>query len=315
VTADPFTRRALELLARGHDLYAGYPIEPDANNTLGRRSDDADRLARAAALAGTGLAAAHSDRLAHGLRRTATADAELIRLLSAAHADHKAGHDRTGAVLADGRADSMPAADTPMGRREAVRRMMDRLHTQRRYIHRSRRRSGELARRLSQLPYPRRRRPAPKRHSSAGQAISLNTVRYHRSFAAGHVRQRIAAALDQLGIDGPQDRRNWIRGYQTLIARESGGRPSAVASEPATAPGPAQPDGYRLGYARGLTQTIPATFAQYHQPGTSTNIYEPVANICASMNYVMRRYGVSADGSNLVALVQQADPRRPPKGY
>ncbi|PQM44300.1 hypothetical protein C1Y40_05539 [Mycobacterium talmoniae] len=88
-----------------------------------------------------------------------------------------------------------------------------------------------------------------------------------------------------------------------------------MASEPATGPGPVQPDGHRLGYARGLTQTLPATFAQYHQPGTSTNIYDPVANICASINYVMQRYGVTADGANLVALVQQADSSRPPKGY
>jgi SLT domain-containing protein len=70
-----------------------------------------------------------------------------------------------------------------------------------------------------------------------------------------------------------------------------------------------------LGYARGLTQTIPATFARFHQPGTSTDIYDPVANICASMNYVMHRYGVRLDGSNLVASVQQADARRPPRGY
>ena len=47
----------------------------------------------------------------------------------------------------------------------------------------------------------------------------------------------------------------------------------------------------------------------------STNIYDPVANICASMNYVIHRYGVSLNGENLAAVVQQADARRPPKGY
>jgi len=40
-----------------------------------------------------------------------------------------------------------------------------------------------------------------------------------------------------------------------------------------------------------------------------------VANIAASMKYVMDRYGVSPDGSNLAANVQQADPNRPPQGY
>jgi len=41
----------------------------------------------------------------------------------------------------------------------------------------------------------------------------------------------------------------------------------------------------------------------------------PVPSICASMNYVIHNYGVSLNGENLVALVQQADAHRPPKGY
>ena len=46
-----------------------------------------------------------------------------------------------------------------------------------------------------------------------------------------------------------------------------------------------------------------------------TNIYDPVANICASMNYVIHRYGVIPTGENLATVVQQADAHRPPKGY
>ncbi len=88
-----------------------------------------------------------------------------------------------------------------------------------------------------------------------------------------------------------------------------------IASDPAAVPGVTQPDGRGLGFARGIAQTIPATFARYHQPGTSTNIYDPIANICASMNYVIHRYGVALDGRNLAAMVQQADAHRPPKGY
>ena len=53
----------------------------------------------------------------------------------------------------------------------------------------------------------------------------------------------------------------------------------------------------------------------YHQPGTTTNILDPVSNIAASMNYVSDRYNVRADGANLAARVQQADPTRPPAGY
>jgi len=53
----------------------------------------------------------------------------------------------------------------------------------------------------------------------------------------------------------------------------------------------------------------------YHQPGASTNIYDPVANTCASMNYVIHRYGASPTGENFATMVQQADAHRPPRGY
>ncbi|WP_160117986.1 transglycosylase SLT domain-containing protein [Mycobacterium sp. MFM001] len=216
-------------------------------------------------------------------------------------------------ILADAHGDPMPASDTVLGRREAMRRMAARLHRQRHSIQRSRRHSRLLARRLRRLDYGHRRRGAGP--SGVGQ-IPLSAVGYERHlYSSKRSTEYICAALDHLGITDPVARRNWLHGYQTLIARESGGRPSAVASEPATEPGPLQADGHRLGYARGITQTIPTTFARYHQPGTSSSIYDPVANICASMNYVMHRYGVRANGDNLIALVQQADARRPPKGY
>ncbi|HET9876955.1 MAG TPA: DUF4226 domain-containing protein [Mycobacterium sp.] len=282
-------------------------------DTPERLRGHADRLARAAAA--PGFAAAQSRQMTNDLRTTATADAGLTRLLNTAHANHETGRNRTRAVLDDAHTDRMPAADTPIGRREAARRMATRLRLQHSYIRGSRRDDRRLARRLRRLAYLRSRYATRKRQLPAPQAIPLTALRYHRSVATGDVRHRIAAALDRLGIKDPLARRYWIRGYETLIGRESGGRPSAVAAEPATAPGPARADGHGLGYARGLTQTIPATFARYHQPGTSTNIYDPVANICASMNYVMHRYGVSPDGSDLAALVQQADPHRPPRGY
>jgi SLT domain-containing protein len=313
VTPDPLVRRALELLSRGHDLYrgnhpsAGLPETPHelrahAERTIQLPADDGARLALPRAL-----------RMADELRSSAAHDAELAAVLADAHADHTRGRRAARAVLEDAHGDTMPAADTPLGRREALRRMAARLQMQRRRIHRSRHGALLLARRLRRLGYL--SHTAATRRTSGAAAIPLSAVRYTRSFPAGHIRARIAEALDHMGITDPAARRNWLRGYETLIARESGGRPSAVASEPATAAGPAQSDGHGLGYARGITQTIPATFARYHQPGTSTNIYDPVANICASMNYVMHRYGVTANGENLVALVQQAVARRPPRGY
>jgi SLT domain-containing protein len=41
-------------------------------------------------------------------------------------------------------------------------------------------------------------------------------------------------------------------------------------------------------------QTIMSTFETYHQAGTSNNIYDPVANIAASINYIKSRYGTVA---------------------
>lgn len=308
MTADPLTRHALDLLRRGHNLYGADRIETGGTGTPERAAEHAERSIRLTGSPGIGPAGAQAAVLAENLRQATAADAEFVRLLTAAHADHAAGRHRTKTILDEAYADRMPAADTPIGSREAARRMLSRLRTQHRQIRASRRQSRLLARRASRLTYRRRR-------TIAAQAIPLSTLRYQHSAAPGRVRQRIAAALDRLGVHETSARRNWIHGYETLIARESAGRPSAIASQPATAPGPMQPDGYGLGYARGLTQTIPATFASYHQPGTSANIYDPIANIAASMNYVMRRYGVRLDGSNLVELVQQADPRRPPRGY
>lgn len=306
MTTDPLKTRAIELLTRGHGLYGGEPQDGGVGQAPRTVAQHLDRLTAAHARAGmrrTGPAGRHAIA---ALRRAAGADAELAAILAEARADHAAARGASANVLADAHGDPMPAADTPVGRREALRRMAARIQHQRRTLHSSRQHSRQLAHRTGRLAYPHRRHARP---------IPLDGVHYAGLFAPGGVRKRIAAALDHLGITDPAARRNWLHGYQTLIARESGGRPSAVASEPATTPGPVQADGHLLGYARGITQTLPETFARYHQPGTSRNIFDPVANICASMNYVMHRYGVSADGANLVALVQQADARRPPKGY
>ncbi|HLR99555.1 transglycosylase SLT domain-containing protein [Mycolicibacillus parakoreensis] len=284
MSADPLAH-AVALLTRGHRLYGGPGSSeptawiPPAPAAPGPGAGDPAHRRRAAVAA---LAAVARD-----------ADRDLQTLLRDADTEHRGGYHHTRAVLDAARSDPMPAADTPLGRREALRRMAARLRAQHRHIGRSRRRAHRLARRLQRLRYPgRARREDP-----------------------GRLDRQIAAALDRLHIVDPAARRRWLRGYRTLIARESSGSPTAVAARPASAPGPVQADGHPLGYARGLTQTLPATFARYHQPGTATTIYDPVANICASMNYVMGRYGVRPDATNLAALVQQADPARPPKGY
>lgn len=317
MSSDPLLNRALELLGNGHRLYALAALPAaDTHQVSAELENRVVKLMQGAGSDGLGSSAPPQIiRLTRALRSTTATDSELDAVLSDARSGHNLGRRVTGMVLDDAYEDSVPAADTPLGRREALRRMAVRLRTQHHHIDRSHRLSRALAQRTKELNYPHRRHNRSSGQAPVSRPLPLRAVRYEKSHRCGHIRHRIAEALDHLGITDPAARHNWIRGYETLIARESGGRAWAVAAEPVTVPGPAQPDGRGLGYARGLTQTIPATFAHFHQPGTSDNIYDPVANICASMNYVMHRYGVSADGANLVALVQQADARRPPKGY
>jgi hypothetical protein len=65
--------------------------------------------------------------------------------------------------------------------------------------------------------------------------------------------------------------------------QESGGNPNIVNNWDINAKR-GDPSG-------GLMQTIGATFRAYHFPGTSNNMFDPLANILASMSYAMSRYG------------------------
>jgi SLT domain-containing protein len=45
--------------------------------------------------------------------------------------------------------------------------------------------------------------------------------------------------------------------------------------------------------SRGLMQVIGSTFSRFHVPGTSFNIFDPLANIAAAINYGMHTYGAT----------------------
>lgn len=66
---------------------------------------------------------------------------------------------------------------------------------------------------------------------------------------------------------------------------ESGGNPNAINLTDINA--------QRGDPSRGLLQTIGSTFAAYHVPGTSNNIYDPLANVAAAINYARHTYGPS----------------------
>ena len=125
-----------------------------------------------------------------------------------------------------------------------------------------------------------------------------------------------APELGKLQIGAKEWKLTCDFGLMTAAARESSFNPLAVNTSDmnATRLAGSGPDGFPAGSSRGGVQTIPETFASFHQPGTSTNIYEPVANLCASMNYVMSRYGVDPSGSNL-SKVAQFNPSSAGGGY
>ena len=141
--------------------------------------------------------------------------------------------------------------------------------------------------------------------------MSISDVRYGLFNGGGDVGSWTEQACKIIDVPA----QHWINGYQVLCSRESSGRANAINDWDSNAHGPLQADGYPLHCSRGVAQCIPDTFAANHVAGTSAGIYDPVANIAASMHYVMNRYDVFSDGSNLASEVQQADPNRSPHGY
>lgn len=67
------------------------------------------------------------------------------------------------------------------------------------------------------------------------------------------------------------------------MSTESGGNPNIVQQVHDVNSGP--------NAARGLMQVIPTTFQANHFPGTSWNIFDPLANIAAGLKYAKGRYG------------------------
>ncbi len=75
---------------------------------------------------------------------------------------------------------------------------------------------------------------------------------------------------------------SWFKGLEIIAMHESGGNPRAANNWDINAKN-GDP-------SRGLMQTIGATFRAYHQAGTSNDIFDPVANVAAAINYIRSRY-------------------------
>lgn len=172
----------------------------------------------------------------------------------------------------------------------------------------------------------------PATAASADGTLRYAQVTYKRGDNNFTVEDVVKAACKALGFTYSTA---WVAGYRWAMGHESGGNTNACNcndSNNITPPGFNKVADWGDGYfsngvralngaltnfqcSRGPWQCIPQTFAAYHAPGTSVNIYDPVASCAASMNYVHNRYGVAKDGSNLGAKVQQFRVGASPLGY
>jgi SLT domain-containing protein len=117
----------------------------------------------------------------------------------------------------------------------------------------------------------------------------------------------IRRALDIKGIHDPAARARWERGMDMVARRESNYNANAVNGWDSNAAAGTP--------SKGAWQFIEPTFERYREPGTSRNIHDLLSQAAAFINYAQHHYHVRADGSNLADRIQQADPRRSPKGY
>ena len=109
--------------------------------------------------------------------------------------------------------------------------------------------------------------------------------------AVGNIKYRIGAGVQQwrglvakaLSMEGLSPALAGRVLYQ--MQTESGGNPNAINRTDINA--------QRGDPSRGLMQVIGSTFSAYHWPGTSWNIYDPLANIAAALNYARHVYGPS----------------------
>ncbi|MCH0573312.1 transglycosylase SLT domain-containing protein [Streptomyces sp. MUM 136J] len=118
--------------------------------------------------------------------------------------------------------------------------------------------------------------------SAKRTAVKKTAVKSYPNNLDGWIRESLAI-MKKHGIPGSYS------GIHRNIMRESSGNPMAINNWDINAINGVP--------SKGLLQVIPPTFKAYHVPGTSWNIYDPVANITAACNYAADRYG-SMDNVN-----------------
>mgnify|MGYP001593885020 CR=1 FL=1 len=147
--------------------------------------------------------------------------------------------------------------------------------------------------------------------------IDVSKVSYDKTglgvLTDSEIKATIDKALDLNGIsDDPKVRGQWHEVLTFMADKESSRNPDAVNLTDSNAIGAPAADGHPGQSSRGIWQTIPTTFAGNHVSGTSTNIYDPVANAAAAVRYTMNRYDVDPSGG---ASLQKFYSNRMSGGY
>jgi flagellar biosynthesis GTPase FlhF len=127
----------------------------------------------------------------------------------------------------------------------------------------------------------RKAKEAASRSAKRPQVKAIAAKRYSNNLD-GWIKESLDI-MKSKGIPGSYN------GLYRNIMRESSGNPNAINNWDINAINGIP--------SKGLLQVIPPTFKTYHVPGTSWNIYDPVANITAACNYAADRYG-SMDNVN-----------------
>ena len=129
--------------------------------------------------------------------------------------------------------------------------------------------------------------PAPSPTAAAGTSFDAHL---RRAMGSGDVESWISEAIARTGVPA-----SWAPDLRTIAEHESSLNPAAAnlaasGGDPGRAP-------------LGLMQMLPSTFAAHAQPG-QRNIFDPVDNLSAAIDYIRRRYGDPSSTPGLRALAR-----------
>jgi hypothetical protein len=116
--------------------------------------------------------------------------------------------------------------------------------------------------------------------------------------AGGGVARWSNLVLQALAMEGQPS--SLLAATLRRMNQESGGNPRAINLWDSNAK--------RGTPSKGLMQVIDPTFRAYHDPRTSWDIYDPLANVAASMRYAMARYGSLSAAYNRAGGYQLGTP-------